>query len=135
MTPRRSPPRDDFNNRFEPEDHSNEANHHHLDSPPRSWLRPRITGSAAAAKPDVGCMQAGISTLQSARLLDDVARDGIAIETAVSLGVTVRPGADISGVPNPIPFSLLLADHRAGESSAFVYPGARSSDTRGPAAT
>ena len=81
-----------------------------------------VTGSAAAAKPDVACMQAGINTLQSARLLDDVARGGIAIETAVSLGVTVRPGADISGVPNPIPFSLLLADHRAGESSAFVYP-------------
>jgi hypothetical protein len=81
-----------------------------------------LTGPAAAAKPDVACMQAGISTLQSARLLDDVARDGIAIETAVSLGVTVRPGADISGVPNPIPFSLLLADHRAGESSAFLYP-------------
>ena len=81
-----------------------------------------LTGPAAAAKPDVSCMQAGIRTLQSARLLDDVARDGIAIETAVSLGVTVRPGADISGVPNPIPFSLLLADHRAGESSAFVYP-------------
>jgi hypothetical protein len=81
-----------------------------------------ITGSAAAARPDVACMQAGIRTLQSAHLLDDVARGGIAIETAVSLGVTVRPGADISGVPNPIPFSLLLADHRAGAGSAFVYP-------------
>ena len=81
-----------------------------------------ITGSVAAAKPDVACMQAGIRTLQSARLLDDVARGGIAIETAVSLGVTVRPGADISGVPNPIPLPLLLADHRAGDSSAFVYP-------------
>jgi hypothetical protein len=81
-----------------------------------------IAGSAAAATPDVGCMQSGIKTLQSARLLDDVARGGIAIETAVSLGVTVRPGADIAGVPNPIPFSLLLADHRAGDSSLFVYP-------------
>lgn len=81
-----------------------------------------VAGPAAAATPDVGCMQAGIKTLQSARLLDDVARGGIAIETAVGLGVTVRPGADISGVPNPIPFSLLLADHRAGGSSAFVYP-------------
>jgi hypothetical protein len=81
-----------------------------------------VTGTAFAAKPDVGCMQAGIGTLQSARLLDDVARDGITIGTAVSLGVTVRPGADISGVPNPIPFSLLLADHRAGDSSLFVYP-------------
>ena len=81
-----------------------------------------VTGSAAAAKPDVGCMQAGIKTLQSAGLLDDVARDGIAIETAVLLGVTVRPGVDISGVPNPIPFSVLLADHRSGQVSAFVYP-------------
>ena len=61
-----------------------------------------LVGPAAAARPDVACMQAGIKTLQSARLLDDVARGGIAIETAVLLGVTVRPGADISGVPNPI---------------------------------
>ncbi len=82
-----------------------------------------VAGPAAAAnKPDVACQQAGIKTLQSAQLLDDVAKGGIAIETAVSLGVTVRPGADISGVPNPIPFSLLLADHRAGDGSAFVYP-------------
>jgi hypothetical protein len=82
-----------------------------------------VAGPASAAtRPDVACQQAGIKTLQSARLLDDVARGGITIETAISLGVTVRPGADISGVPNPIPFSLLLADHRAGESSAFVYP-------------
>jgi hypothetical protein len=82
-----------------------------------------IAGPASAAStPDVGCMRAGISTLQGAHLLDDVARGGIAIGTAVQLGVTVRPGADISGVPNPIPFSVLLADHRAGGSSLFVYP-------------
>ena len=82
-----------------------------------------ITGSvAAAARPDVACQRAGINTLQDARLLDDVARGGISIETAVALGVTVRPGADISGIPNPIPFSVLLADHRAGSSSAFIYP-------------
>ncbi len=81
-----------------------------------------VAGSAAAAsKPDTACMQAGIKTLQSVGLLDDVARHGIAIEFAVDLGVTVRPGADISGVPNPIPFSLLLADHRAGQNSLFVY--------------
>jgi hypothetical protein len=36
--------------------------------------------------------------------------------------VTVRPGADISGVPNPVPYSLLLADHRAGADSLFIYP-------------
>jgi hypothetical protein len=86
-----------------------------------------VAGSAAAAtRPDVGCMQAGIRTLQHAGLLDDVARAGIAIEAAVSLGVTVRPGADISAVPNPIPFSVLLADHRAGDNSTFVYPWCRS---------
>lgn len=82
-----------------------------------------IAGPAAAATtPDVGCMRAGITTLQGAHLLDDVARGGIAIGTVVQLGVTVRPGADISGVPNPIPFQLLLADHRAGQNSLFVYP-------------
>jgi hypothetical protein len=82
-----------------------------------------LTGSAAAAgQPDVGCMQAGIKTLQGAGLLDDAARGGITIGTAVSLGVGVRPGADTSGVPNPIPLPLLLADHRAGDGSAFVYP-------------
>jgi len=78
--------------------------------------------ASAASTPDVGCMRAGISTLQSVGLLDDVARGGIAIGTAVGFGVTVRPGADISSVPDPIPFRILLADHRAGDSSLFVYP-------------
>ena len=55
--------------------------------------------TAAKTTPDVGCMRAGISTLQSVGLLDDVARGGIAIGTAVGFGVTVRPGADIAGVP------------------------------------
>ncbi len=83
------------------------------------------TGTAAAAapdRPDVACMQAGIGTLQSAGLLDDVARDGLPISTAVALGVTVRDGADISGVPDPLPLSVILADHRAGDDSLFVYP-------------
>ena len=81
-----------------------------------------ISTSVSAADQDTGCLKAGIKTLQSAGLLDDVARNGIGVATAVSLGVTVRPGANISGVPDPIPFSLLLADHRAGGSSAFIYP-------------
>ncbi len=38
------------------------------------------------------------------------------------LGGTVRQGADISGVAGPVPFSLLLADHRAGDDSLFVHP-------------
>ena len=59
---------------------------------------------------------------QGAGLLDDAARGGVPIALAVSLGVTVRPGADISGVPDPIPFPIVLADHRAGDASLFVYP-------------
>lgn len=43
-------------------------------------------------------------------------------KTAVSVGVTVREGADLSGVPDPIPLSVVLADHRAGDDSLFVYP-------------
>lgn len=78
--------------------------------------------SAPPERPDTACMQAGIATLQSAGLLDDVARDGLPIADAVALGVGVREGADISGVPNPLPLSLVLADHRAGDDSRFVYP-------------
>lgn len=75
-----------------------------------------------AAKPDTACMHAGIKTLQGAKLLDDVARDGLPISTAVALGVRPRPGADLSTVPDPLPLSLILADHRAGTRSLFVYP-------------
>jgi hypothetical protein len=75
-----------------------------------------------AAKPDTACQKAGIKTLQAAGLLDDVARHGLPITTAVGLGVTVRPGADISGLPAVLPLPLVLADHRAGDHSLFVYP-------------
>ncbi len=78
--------------------------------------------SAAGHAQDTACQQAGMKTLRSLGLLDDVARGGLPIEVAVSYGVTVRPGADISGVPNPIPLSVILADHRAGDNSLFVYP-------------
>jgi hypothetical protein len=67
-------------------------------------------------------MQAGMSVLREAGLLSAVAKDGLPISTAVSVGVTVREGADISGVPDPIPLPVLLADHRAGSNSLFVYP-------------
>ena len=80
-----------------------------------------VPGTAQAA-PDTTCQKAGIKTLQGAGLLDDVARDGLPIADAVDLGVTVREGADLSGVPDPLPLSLILADHRAGTSSLFVYP-------------
>lgn len=78
--------------------------------------------SAAGHKPDTDCMQAGIAVLKDAGLFSAVAKGGLPIETAVSVGVTVREGADISGVPNPIPLSIVLADHRAGDDSLFVYP-------------
>ena len=86
-------------------------------------LAPASAAQAAPkAKPDVPCMHAGIKTLQSAKLLDDVARKGLPIATAVQLGVAPRAGADLSGVPDPLPLSLILADHRAGDRSLFVYP-------------
>ena len=81
-----------------------------------------VPGTAQAARPDTGCMQSGIKTLQDAGLLDDVARDGLPIADAVALGVTVREGADLTGIPDPLPLWLILADHRAGDSSVFVYP-------------
>ena len=76
----------------------------------------------ASAKPDTDCMRAGIGVLKSAGLLSAVAEGGLPISVAVANGVTVRPGADISGVPDPIPLSVVLADHRAGSNSLFLYP-------------
>jgi len=78
--------------------------------------------SASAAKPDTTCQRAGIATLQGAGLLDDVARDGLPIALAVKLGVIPRPSTDVSTLPDPLPLSVVLADHRAGENSLFIYP-------------
>jgi len=77
---------------------------------------------AKPAKPDVSCMHAGIKTLQSLGLLDDVARSGLPIATAVSFGVAPREGTDVAALPDPLPLSVVLADHRAGSSSLFIYP-------------
>jgi hypothetical protein len=77
---------------------------------------------AAPERPDVTCQRAGVSSLQEAGLLDDVARDGLPISTAVSLGVAPRDGVSLEGVPDPLPLSVVLADHRAGANSLFVYP-------------
>jgi hypothetical protein len=88
-----------------------------------SLLVAMSAGPISAALPrDTDCMRAGIATLRGAGLLDDAARGGVPISLAVDLGVTVRPGAVITGIPDPIPFSTLLADHRAGSNSLFVYP-------------
>lgn len=78
--------------------------------------------SAAQAKPDTSCQKAGMSTLRSLGLLDDVARDGLPIAAAVSFGVAPREGTDVAALPDPLPLSVVLADHRAGDESLFIYP-------------
>ena len=78
---------------------------------------------AQAAAPDTGCMRAGIATLKGAGLLSAVAKDGVSVGTAVSLGVTARNGLpDGVTADTVISFPTLLADHRAGDDSIFVYP-------------
>ena len=81
-----------------------------------------LAGPAAAARPDIECQRAGIEFLQDNGLLSTVAREGLPISTAVAVGVTVRPGASLAGVPDPLPLSVILADHRAGDGSLFLYP-------------
>ena len=78
----------------------------------------------AAGRPDVECQRAGISFLRDAGLLPAVAKNGLTIDAAVGAGVGVRDpeNTDLGALPNPLPFSLILADHRAGDSSIFVYP-------------
>jgi hypothetical protein len=79
-------------------------------------------GTANAATPDTQCMRAGIATLKSAGLFSQVARSGLPIATAVSVGVTPRAGTDVAALPDPLPLSVVLADHRAGDNSLFIYP-------------
>jgi hypothetical protein len=77
---------------------------------------------SASAKQDTSCMQAGLATLKSAGLLPAVAKSGLPISTAVGVGVEPRAGTDVASLPDPLPLSVVLADHRAGDSSLFVYP-------------
>ena len=81
-----------------------------------------VPPASAAAKPDTACMRAGIATLKSAGLFSAVAKGGLPIATAVSVGVTPRAGTDVTALPDPLPLSVVLADHRAGSSSLFLYP-------------
>ncbi|KRE42673.1 hypothetical protein [Knoellia sp. Soil729] len=81
--------------------------------------------SASAApthKPDTACQQAGMSVLKGLGLFSTVARDGLPISLAVSAGVTPRAGTDVASLPDPLPLSVVLADHRAGDQSLFIYP-------------
>lgn len=81
-----------------------------------------VPAGSASARPDTACMRAGIATLKSAGLFSTVARNGLPIATAVSVGVVPRAGTDVSALPDPLPLSVVLADHRAGSSSLFIYP-------------
>jgi hypothetical protein len=36
--------------------------------------------------------------------------------------VTPRTGTDLAALPDPLPLSVVLADHRAGANSLFSYP-------------
>jgi hypothetical protein len=80
------------------------------------------TAPPASASPDTACMRAGMNTLKEAGLFSAVARDGLPISVAVSVGVVPRAGTDVAALPDPLPLSVVLADHRAGENSLFVYP-------------
>lgn len=51
-----------------------------------------------------------------------MARDGLPIATAVAVGVAPRAGTDVASLPDPLPLSVALADHRAGDDSLFIYP-------------
>ena len=65
----------------------------------------------------------GIAALQGAGLLDDVASGGLSISYAVDeLGVEARSTTDVGSLPDPLPLSVVLADHRAGDNSLFLYP-------------
>jgi hypothetical protein len=78
---------------------------------------------AQAAPADGRCQAAGIATLKSAGVFQQVRDNGIAVGTAVGFGVVPRDGLP-EGVTldTVIPFQTLLADHRAGADSIFVYP-------------
>jgi hypothetical protein len=81
-----------------------------------------LPASSATAKPDTDCMRVGMQVLKDAGLFSAVARDGLPIATAVAVGVTPRAGTDVSSLPDPLPLRVVLADHRAGDNSLFVYP-------------
>ena len=80
------------------------------------------SASAAPAKPDTACMRAGMQTLKDLGLFSTVAKSGLPLSLAVSAGVTPRPGTDVSALPAVLPLSVVLADHRAGDNSLFIYP-------------
>jgi hypothetical protein len=81
-----------------------------------------VPAGPANAAQDTRCMQAGIAALKDAGAFSQVARSGLPIATAVALGVTPRAGTDVSALPDTLSLSVILADHRAGDQSLFIYP-------------
>ena len=79
--------------------------------------------AAPAQAADGRCQAAGIATLKSIDAFEAVRDNGVSVATAVSLGVAPRDGLP-EGVTldTVIPFHTLLADHRAGDDSIFIYP-------------
>jgi hypothetical protein len=81
-----------------------------------------VPAASASAAPDTQCMRNGISVLKEVGLFSTVAKGGLPISVAVGYGVTPRAGTDVASLPDPLPLSVVLADHRAGENSLFIYP-------------
>ena len=81
-----------------------------------------VTAPSASAQPDTACMRAGIDFLQENGLFSTVAKNGLPITTAVAVGVAPREGTDVGALPAVLPLSVVLADHRAGDDSLFIYP-------------
>ena len=84
-----------------------------------------LTAAPASAAPaaDGRCQAAGIATLKSIGAFKAVRDNGVSVATAVSLGVAPRNGLPEGfTLDTVISFKTLLADHRAGANSIFVYP-------------
>ena len=78
-------------------------------------------GPAHAAQ-NTDCQRAGMNALKSLGAFSTVAKSGLPIDLAVSLGVSPRAGTDVGALPDPLPLRVVLADHRAGTDSLFEYP-------------
>ncbi|MFQ6171854.1 hypothetical protein ACK8HX_09630 [Oryzobacter sp. R7] len=82
-----------------------------------------LLAAAPAQAADGQCQAAGIATLKSIDAFKAVRDNGVSVATAVSLGVAPRNGLPEGfTLDTVIPFQTLLADHRAGDDSIFIYP-------------
>ena len=78
---------------------------------------------APAFAADGTCQAAGIATLKSIDMFKEVRDNGITVGAAVGYGVAPRDGLPEGfTLDTVIDFKTLLADHRAGDDSIFIYP-------------